>query len=109
MEYCRMPHGETQAKGVRQVLRQSQRVLDLPPPLVRIAQGPQRPSGVGMATHACVLPIEERRRAVLLGIVERYPLRIVSVRLGDASREEERCPQSTVRPQQHGSVLDVLC
>src|SRR5215471_19492291 len=92
IEYCRMPHGETQAKGVRQVLRQSQRVIDLPPSLVRIAQGPQRPRGVGMATHACVLPIEERSSAVLLGIVERYPLRIVGVRQGDLSQAEHYRP-----------------
>ena len=74
-------------------------------PLVRIAQIPQRPGVKAVANHPSVLPIEERRGAVLLGIVEGYPLRKVRVRSGYRSQLEQCRPQGTVRRHEHGSVL----
>ena len=59
-------------------------------PLVRITQGPQRPGGVDVAQHATIVPIAERRGAVLLSIVERHPLRKMGVRSGWLSREDDR-------------------
>jgi hypothetical protein len=40
-----------------------------------------------VAQHAFIIPIEEHRGMVLLGIVERYRLGKMGVRLGYASRE----------------------
>ena len=69
-------------KGCATLLRQGHRLVAPRQPLVRIAQVPQRPRGKAVANHASVLPIEERRGAVLLGIVERDTLRKVRVRRG---------------------------
>ena len=67
---------------MRNLLRQGHRLVALRQPLVRIAQEPQRPGGKAVAHHPSVLPIEERRGTVLLGIVERDTLRKVRVRSG---------------------------
>ena len=109
MEHGSKVQGKTQAKGVRTLLRQGHRFLAPRQPLVRIAQVPQRPGGKAVAHHPSVLPIEERRGTVLLGIVERYPLGKVRVRSGYRAQVEQRRPQGTVRRHQHGSVLDLLC
>ena len=82
MEHGSTAQGKTQAKGVRTLLRQGHRLVAPRQPLVRIAQEPQRPGGIAVANHTSVLPIEERRGAVLLGIVERYTLCKVRVRCG---------------------------
>ena len=46
MECGSIVQGRTQAKGVRDLLRQDHRLVDLLQPLVRIAKKPQRPSGI---------------------------------------------------------------
>ena len=45
---------------------------------------------------------------MLLGIVERYTLDKMGVRIGDGSHVEQRRPQGTVRRHEHGSILDLL-
>ena len=82
MEHGSKAQGKTQAKGVRTLLRQGHRLVAPRQPLVRIAKIPQRPGGIAAANHASVVPIEERRGAVLLGVVEGYPLCKVRVRRG---------------------------
>src|SRR5262245_30808603 len=86
MADCRTPHGDTQAKGVRQVLCQGHRFVNLRPPLVKIAKQPQRPSTIAAARHTSVLPIEERKGTVLLRGVQGDPLRKVGMRLGCPSQ-----------------------
>src|SRR4029453_4134226 len=74
--------GIRQAKGVRTLLRQGHRLVVPCQPLVRIAKTPQRAGTNAMAKHTRVLPIEDRRGVMLLGVIERYPLRQVRVRRG---------------------------
>ena len=108
MEHGSSAQGITQAIGVRTLLRQGQRLIEPRQPLVRIAQGPQRPSSKVMANHASVVSVEERSGAVLLGIVQGYPLCKVCERRNCRTQEEQRRPYGTVRRQEHGSVLGVL-
>jgi hypothetical protein len=54
---------------MRTLLRQQQRIVTPRQPLVRIAQGPQRPGGNALTDHTRVVPIEERQGTVLLGII----------------------------------------
>jgi len=75
MEHASPAQGKTEAKGVYTLLRQRHRLLASRQPLVRIAKITQRPVGKAVTHHPSVLAIEPRRSAVLLGIIERYPLR----------------------------------
>src|SRR5262249_7208443 len=86
MEYRPPIPGKTEAIGVRQLLRQRHRFLVAYPPLVRIAQDPQRPGGMTVARHPSVHPIEQHSGAVLLGVIERYPLRKVCLCRGDRAQ-----------------------
>src|SRR5215471_18579929 len=61
-----------------------------------------------MAHHAFIVPIEEHRGTVLLGVVKGYPLRKMRLRCGYRAYEKQRIPQGTVRRQKHGRVLDLL-
>ena len=61
-----------------------------------------------MANHAFIVPIEEHRGTVLLGVVQGYALRKMRLRCGDRAYEKQRIPQGTARRQQHGRVLDLL-
>jgi hypothetical protein len=108
MEDSSMTQSITQAKGMRTLLRQGHRLVVPRQPLVRIAKPPQRPGGTAEANHASVLPIEERRGAVLLGVVERHTLRKVCVCKGWRSQVEQRRPQGTVRCHEHCGVLGLL-
>src|SRR5215831_3056979 len=103
-----MTQGITQTEGVRALLRQCHRLLTLRQPLVRIAKNAQRTSRKALAHHASVLPMQERRGAVLLGIIERYTLRKMGVRLGCHAQIIQCRPQSAVRRYQHGGVLALL-
>src|SRR5262249_37529094 len=78
--------GMPEAIGVRQLLRQRHRLLALRQPLGRRAQTPQCLGGKAMANHASVFPIEERRGAMVLGVVEGYALCKVRVCRGDRSQ-----------------------
>src|SRR5262249_11940252 len=107
--YSRKTQNESQAKGVRTLLRQGYCLIVLHLPLVRIAQVPERPSSMATAYHAIVLPIEERRGAMLLGIVERYALYQVRECRGLLSHEGQRRPQGTARSTKHGNIPHPLC
>src|SRR5438874_1608571 len=72
MEEGSKHQGMSQAKRIRKLLRQGRRLNAPRQPLLRIAQTPQCPSGVAVANHTNILPIEERRGAVLPGVVECY-------------------------------------
>jgi hypothetical protein len=61
-----------------------------------------------MAHHASIVPIEECRGAVLLGIVKRHPLGKMGVRSGDCPRTKQCHSQGTMRRQQHGSIVDLM-
>ena len=74
MEHRCTGQGKTQAKRVRNLLRQGYGFLGPCAPLLRIAQTPQRPRTMAAARHTSVVPIEDRRGTVLLQVVERYPL-----------------------------------
>ena len=74
MDHGSPTQGKPQAKGMRTLLCQQQRIVTPRQPLVRIAQGPQRPGGKAITNHTRVVPIEEHQGTVLLGIIERYPL-----------------------------------
>src|SRR5262245_16050151 len=69
MEYGNHTPGKTQAKGVGNLLCQRHRLLALRQPLVRRAQVPQFPGSMAMANDPGILPIEDSRGAVLLGVV----------------------------------------
>src|SRR5439155_25801800 len=94
MEYGRIAQGIPEAKGVRCLLRQCHRLLALRQPLVRIAQQPECMGVMAAARHTSILPIEKRIGAVLLGIVKRYTLRKMRVRLGCCAQIIQRRPQS---------------
>src|SRR5215470_11990596 len=88
MQFRHPTEGDTQAKGMRQLLREGQRLVAPQPSLVRIAQIPQGPTSMAQTNHTRILPIAERRSAVLLGIIERYPLGNVRVRRGNRTQVE---------------------
>ena len=66
LEYGSFTQGETQAKRVRELLRQGHCCLAPCPRLVRIAKIPQRPGVTAETRHTNVLPEEERSRTVLV-------------------------------------------
>src|SRR5262249_43616551 len=101
--------GKTEAKGMRKLLCQSQRFVHLCPPLVRIAQVPQRPGGMAVADHASVFPKEECWGVVLLGIVERDTLCKMRVCGGHRPQDEQRSPQGTMRRPKHDRIVSLLC
>ena len=71
MQHGRKGQGRRQAKGVRQLLGQGERLLTALPGLVRIAQQPQDPGGIGSGnTTPGSCPVERCMGAVLLGVVE---------------------------------------
>src|SRR5262245_61623147 len=109
MEHGSQAQGISQAKGVHTLLRQRYRLTASRQPLVRIAEMPQCPSGIAMTHHPRVFSIEECRATVLLGIVERHPLRMGCVRQGDLSQVEQCPPQDTMRHQEPCRVLGLLC
>jgi hypothetical protein len=80
VEYGSGSQAPTQAKGVRNLLRQDHCLVAPHSPLVRITKTPQRPSVMTTAHHASILPIEKCVGAVLLEIVERDTLRKVCMR-----------------------------
>src|SRR5215471_8197303 len=80
MENGSSHQSKTQTKGMRNLLRQGHCLVAPRQRLVRRAQVPQRPSSKAVANHAFIVPIEEYRGAVLLGIVERCALCKVRVR-----------------------------
>src|SRR5262249_38840360 len=81
MEHRSRIQGTPQAIGVCNLLRQNYRFLAPRQRLVRITQVPQHTSSKAMAHHPSVLAIEKRIGAVLLGVVERYTLRKMCVRI----------------------------
>src|SRR5262249_23856863 len=105
MEHGSNTQGNAQAKGGRHLLCQGQCLLAPCQRLVRIAQYPEDMGVKAAAIHPQVLPIQERRSAVLLGVVEGYPLYEVRMRSGWRSQVEQCIPQGKVRRQKHGSVL----
>src|SRR4029453_7071238 len=80
MEHGSKGQDKTQAKGVRTLLRQRHRLLALRPPLLRKAKYPQWQSGKAVTYHTRVFPIEECSSAMLLEVVEGYPLCQMRVR-----------------------------
>src|SRR5262249_37140837 len=97
MEHGSTTHGNTQAKGVCNLLRQRHRLLALRQLLVRIAQEPQRPGAKAVAHHTRVIPMQERRGTMLLGVVECNTLRKMRVRSGSISQHQQRRSQGTMR------------
>src|SRR5215831_9648077 len=79
MEHSSKEQRESQAKRVRNLLRQGHCLVAPRQPLVRIAKIPQRPTGTAMTHGTSVHPIEERRGTALLRIGERYTLGKVRV------------------------------
>src|SRR5215471_173600 len=96
--------GNTQAKRVVDLLCQGHCVVAPRQSLVRIAKTPQRPRPTAAAHYPSVLPIEERRGTVLLGIVERHPLDKVRERRGDRAQVEQARSQDTMRCYEQGNV-----
>ena len=109
MEHRSSTQGNTQAKGVHNLLRQSYRFVAPRQPLVRIAQEPQRPSDMAATHHASILPIEERRGTVLLGSYRAIPCIKCVCAAAVRSQAEQRPPQGTMRRHEHGRVLGLLC
>src|SRR5215470_7146855 len=108
MEYSSHAQDKTQAVGVRMLLRQRHRLLAPRQPLLRIAQGPQRPGGKAMAHHTSIRPIKEHPGTVLLRVVQGYSLRKMRVRRGYRTQEEQRPPQGTTRHYEHDNILGLL-
>jgi hypothetical protein len=92
MEHGSPAQGKTEAKRVCALLSQGHRLIVPRQPLVRIAQGPQRPGGIAAAKHPGILPMEKHRGAVLLGIVERNTLSKMRVCRGWRSQAEQCRP-----------------
>src|SRR6266481_4296174 len=89
--------GKTEAKGVRNLLCQSQHFVHLYSPLGWIPQKPQRQRGINVASHTIIVPSGTQKRGMLLGIVERDTLCKVRVRRSDRAQPEQRLPHRTVR------------
>src|SRR5262249_39073096 len=66
--------GISQAQRMRQLVGQSERVAATLEGLVRIAKEPQDKGPIGKAAYSEVLPKEKNIGAVLLGVIEGYPL-----------------------------------
>ena len=102
------PKAKIQAKRVGELLCQGHGFLDACPRLVRIAQVPQRRGGIAAAQHPGILPMEEHRGTVLLGLIEGDALGKMRVRRGDRSLLEYRRPHVSMRRHQHRWVVDVV-
>src|SRR5262245_51001655 len=109
MHYSSSHQGKTQAQVVRTLLRQDYGFLTPRQPLVRVAKIPQRPRVPNVAQHARILPIEERRGTMLLGVIECHALRQVRVRCGWRSQPEQCPPQGIPCVHQHDRVVGLLC
>src|SRR5262249_58938819 len=90
MERRRTKQGITQTIGMCTLLCQGHRLIVSCQSLVRIAKEPQRYGGMAAAHHTSVLSIEERKGAVLLGIIERHVLYQMGIRRGCRAQEEQR-------------------
>src|SRR5215471_3073312 len=88
MEHGSSTQGKTEAKGVRHLLCQRQCIVRLFPSLGWIPQTPQRPGSKAAARHPSVLPMEKRQGAVLLGVVQGYPLGKMRMRSRDRAPPE---------------------
>ena len=97
MEEGSLVQGKTEGVGVRNLLRQGHRLLALRQPLIRIAQVPQCQGSLAVANHTSILPMPERRGAVLLGVVECHTLRKMRVRSGDRPQLVQCRPQDSMR------------
>ena len=69
----------------------------------------QCPGVMTRAYHTSLLAREQCIDTVLLGVMECHTQRTMHVRSGSSSQHEQRRPQGTVRRQEPGSVVGVLC
>ena len=100
--------GKSQAKGVRQLLGQGERLVAPLQGLVRIAKKPQGQGCIGEASHPRVMPVQEGMGAVLLGVVEGNPLLQVLSGWSKLSQIEQGHPQRIVGLQEESRVLCAL-
>src|SRR5262245_17691205 len=96
----------SQAKGMRQLLGQGQRLVASLYGLVRVAQIPQAP---GRIAEAALPGVKQGTiGAMVLGIVESTHLFQMLSGQGKLSRVEQSSPQHEVGPHKQDRVADVL-
>ena len=108
MEPGSKDEGKGEAKGVRQLLGEGERVVDAPQGLVWIAEIPQRPGPKGEAVHPGVIAIQKGVGAMLLGMVERHALLQVCTGASELSQPYQGIPQHIVGHQQELHLADTL-
>src|SRR2546428_1785097 len=92
--------GKGEAKGMRQLLGEGERVVDSPQGLVRIAEIPQRPGSKRETVHPGVIAIQKGVGAMLQGMVERHALLQVCAGTSELSQPYQGIPQHIVSHQQ---------
>src|SRR5262245_46346208 len=100
--------GKSEAKGVRQLLGQRERLGASPAALVRIAKQPQSQGRIREANARRIRPIQERQRAVLLDVVEGHRLLQIHPSRGKLAKPVERTPQCPVGLYKIHGVLEAL-
>ena len=108
LEPGRKDEGNSEAKGVRQLLGEGERVVDAPQGLVGIAELPQGQRHKGETVHPGVIAIQKGVGAMLLGIVERQALLQVGPGGGELAQPDQGIPQHIVGHQQELHLADPL-
>src|SRR5437867_6460479 len=109
MEHGSGGQSNSQAKGVRQLLGERQRLPLSVQGLVRIAKKPQPLGCKAPADHPGILGIEEGQGAVLSRVVEGNTLCGLLANRDKLSQPAEGLPQRSVSLQKESRVLQALC
>ena len=109
MDHRRMTEGIRQAEGVRQLLGEGERLVDVLEGLGRVAQQLHDPGRNGAAPHHGVRRmIQEGPRTVLLGVIEDDAVLQVRAGRGKLAKIGRRRSQRQVRRQAEARVVRAL-
>ena len=100
--------GKSEAKGVRQLLGEGERVVDAPQGLLWTAKMPQRQGLKGEAVHPGVIAIQKGVGAMLLAMIKSYALLQVYTGTSELSQPYQGISQHIVSHQQGLHLVDTL-
>ena len=106
-EGCPTPRPR-QRKGMPQLVRQGQGLVEAGPRLLRVPQQPEGPGGIGAAGHPRILAKTERRRTALVGRVVGDACLQVLAGCRQGAEAEPRHPKGIVRDDRERRVVGAL-
>src|SRR5262245_3877799 len=109
MEYGAEAEHKPQAKQMRQLVCQGDRLLTPPQGAVRVPQRPQRERCIGPARSSRVKSNVDSQGAVLLGVMERNAALEVFVGSDDLSQPDQGLAEAPVGRQEQCRVALELC